>query len=135
MLHLQVCCLKSCWSHHLQVNIANQEYAKYVENHVPGYLWKAFVTQDTHDRDLLQQNLQGMGVPIINARDTNNLRAPSVTPQVKQVDFTWMHSQILMSLNLASSEAQTFDEFISSVICPFLNMNRGGPANILTFHS
>lgn len=67
---------------------------------------QAFVTQDTHDRDLLQQNLQGMGVPIINARDTNNLRAPSVTPQVKQVVFTWMHLQILMSLNLASSEAQ-----------------------------
>jgi hypothetical protein len=96
---------------------------------------QAFVTQDTYDRDLLQQNLQGMGVPIINARDTNNLRAPSVTPQVKQVVFTWMHLQILMSLNLASSEAQTFDEFISSVICHFLNMNRGGPANILTFHS
>jgi hypothetical protein len=74
-----------------------------------------------------------MGVPIINARDTNNLRAPSVTPQVKQVVLTWMHLQILMSFNLASSEAQTFDEFISSVICHFLNMNRGGPANILTF--
>jgi hypothetical protein len=46
MLHLQVCCLKSCWSHHLQVNIANQEYAKYVENHVPGYLWKVKISDD-----------------------------------------------------------------------------------------
>jgi hypothetical protein len=95
MLHLQVRCLKSCWSHHLQVNIANQEHAKYVENHVPGYLWKAFVTQDTHDRDLLQQNLQGMGVPIINARDTNNLRAPSVTPQMQEVGIVASLDEVL----------------------------------------
>jgi len=74
-----------------------------------------------------------MGVPIINARDTNNQRAPSVTSQVKKVLLTWMHLQILTSLNLASSEAQAFDEFISLVICHFLNMNRGGPGNILTF--
>jgi hypothetical protein len=74
-----------------------------------------------------------MGVPIINARDANNQRAPSVTSQVKKVVLTCMHLQILMSLNLASSEAQTFDEFISLVICHVLNMNRGGPGNILTF--
>jgi len=79
----------------LEVNIANQEYAKYVENHVPGYLWKAFVTQDTHDRDLLQQNLQGMGVPIINARDTNNQRAPSVTSQMQEVGIVARLDEVL----------------------------------------
>lgn len=72
----------------LEINIANMEHAKYVENHVPRYIWKAFISQDDRDRDYLQKNLEGMEVPIINAKDLSQRNAPAVTPQMQEMGIT-----------------------------------------------
>ncbi|XP_047337707.1 structural maintenance of chromosomes protein 5 [Impatiens glandulifera] len=50
----------------LEVKVSNKKHADYLEGHVPHYIWKAFITQDSGDRDILFRNIGSMGVPIIN---------------------------------------------------------------------
>lgn len=50
----------------LEVNVSNRFHADYLESHVAHYIWKAFITQDSEDRDLLFRNLRSFDVPIIN---------------------------------------------------------------------
>lgn len=50
----------------LEVKVSNGIHATYLENHVPNYIWKSFVTQDPSDRDLLVQNLKQYDVPVLN---------------------------------------------------------------------
>ncbi|CAH9122921.1 unnamed protein product [Cuscuta epithymum] len=50
----------------VEVNIANTTHANYLEGHIPFYAWKAFITQDSADRDLLVRNLKLYDVPILN---------------------------------------------------------------------
>ncbi|XP_073049488.1 structural maintenance of chromosomes protein 5 isoform X2 [Primulina eburnea] len=50
----------------LEVNVSNRFHADYLEGHVAHYIWKAFITQDSEDRDLLFRNLRSFDVPIIN---------------------------------------------------------------------
>ncbi|PKA50457.1 Structural maintenance of chromosomes protein 2-2 [Apostasia shenzhenica] len=49
-----------------EVKVSNGVHATYLENHVPFYIWKSFVTQDSFDRDLLVNNLKKYDVPILN---------------------------------------------------------------------
>ncbi|KAJ0975623.1 hypothetical protein J5N97_017588 [Dioscorea zingiberensis] len=50
----------------IEVNVQNLKHAAYLEQHVPNYIWKSFITQDTDDRDFLLQNLRPFDVPILN---------------------------------------------------------------------
>ncbi|KVI00804.1 Structural maintenance of chromosomes protein 5 [Cynara cardunculus var. scolymus] len=50
----------------MEVNISNQLHAAYLESHVPYYIWKAFITQDSADRDYLFKNLRSFDVAVIN---------------------------------------------------------------------
>ncbi|KAK1413281.1 hypothetical protein QVD17_35052 [Tagetes erecta] len=50
----------------IEVNISNQLHAAYLESHVPYYIWKAFITQDSADRDFLFKNLRSFDVAVIN---------------------------------------------------------------------
>ncbi|KAJ0975605.1 hypothetical protein J5N97_017570 [Dioscorea zingiberensis] len=50
----------------IEVNIQNLKHAAYLEQHVPNYIWKSFITQDTDDRDFLVRNLRSFDVPILN---------------------------------------------------------------------
>ncbi|GMH30635.1 hypothetical protein Nepgr_032478 [Nepenthes gracilis] len=50
----------------LEVNVANQSHADYLEGHVAHYIWKSFITQDTGDRDFLVKNMKSFDVPILN---------------------------------------------------------------------
>ncbi|KAL7158055.1 hypothetical protein ABFS83_02G117600 [Erythranthe nasuta] len=50
----------------LEVNVANRFHADCLESHVANYIWKAFITQDREDRDLLVKKLGSFGVPVIN---------------------------------------------------------------------
>lgn len=50
----------------IEVNISNQLHAAYLESHVPYYMWKAFITQDSADRDYLFKNLRSYDVAVIN---------------------------------------------------------------------
>ncbi|KAL3516439.1 hypothetical protein ACH5RR_023341, partial [Cinchona calisaya] len=50
----------------LEVNVSNRVHADYLEGHVAHYIWKAFITQDPADRDLLFMNLRSFDVPVIN---------------------------------------------------------------------
>lgn len=79
----------------LEIHIDDMGHAKYVENHVPGYLWRAFVTQDVRDRDLLQKNLKSFEVPIINAREQNNRNAPLVTPEMQEMGIVARLDQVI----------------------------------------
>ncbi|KAG0471723.1 hypothetical protein HPP92_016269, partial [Vanilla planifolia] len=50
----------------LEVKVQNGVHATYLENHVPNYIWKSFVTLDPCDRDLLVHNLKQYDVPVLN---------------------------------------------------------------------
>ncbi|VFR02321.1 unnamed protein product [Cuscuta campestris] len=50
----------------VEVNIGNTTHANYLEGHIPFYAWKAFITQDSADRDFLVRNLKSFDVPILN---------------------------------------------------------------------
>lgn len=69
----------------LEINIADKEHAKYVENHVPKYIWKSFITQDERDRNLLVKSLSQFEVPIINAREQVARNPPRITPQMREI--------------------------------------------------
>ncbi|KAL0425656.1 UNVERIFIED_CONTAM: Structural maintenance of chromosomes protein 5 [Sesamum radiatum] len=61
----------------LEVNVANRFHADYLEGHVANYIWKAFITQDSEDRDLLVKNLRSFDVPVINhVRNEGGRREP-----------------------------------------------------------
>ncbi|KAL2234154.1 UNVERIFIED_CONTAM: Structural maintenance of chromosomes protein 5 [Sesamum indicum] len=61
----------------LEVNVANRLHADYLEGHVANYIWKAFITQDSEDRDLLVKNLRSFDVPVINhVRNEGGCREP-----------------------------------------------------------
>lgn len=50
----------------LEVNVTNRVHAGYLEGHVPFYIWKSFITQDSRDRDFLVRNMKSFDVPILN---------------------------------------------------------------------
>lgn len=50
----------------IEVNISNPLHAAFLESHVPYYIWKAFITQDSGDRDYLFKNLKSFDVAVIN---------------------------------------------------------------------
>ncbi|KAI9116670.1 hypothetical protein K1719_012328 [Acacia pycnantha] len=50
----------------LEVNVSKQTHAAFLEGHVPYYIWKSFITQDSEDRDLLVKNLNSFDVPVLN---------------------------------------------------------------------
>ncbi|CAL9754472.1 unnamed protein product [Musa acuminata subsp. burmannicoides] len=50
----------------LEVNVPDQLHASYLERHVPNYIWKSFITQDSADRDFLVRNLKSYDIPILN---------------------------------------------------------------------
>ncbi|KAM0950640.1 putative structural maintenance of chromosomes protein [Dioscorea sansibarensis] len=50
----------------IEVNVQNRVHAAFLEQHVPFYIWKSFITQDTGDRDYLVRNLRSFDVPILN---------------------------------------------------------------------
>ncbi|KAK4488605.1 hypothetical protein RD792_004371 [Penstemon davidsonii] len=50
----------------LEVNVTNRLHADYLEGHIPEYIWKSFLVQDSEDRDFLKKGLEGLHVPVIN---------------------------------------------------------------------
>ncbi|XP_042483136.1 structural maintenance of chromosomes protein 5 isoform X2 [Macadamia integrifolia] len=50
----------------LEVKVRQPVFANYLEEHVPKYIWKAFITQDSADRDILVRNLTKFDVAVIN---------------------------------------------------------------------
>ncbi|KAH6782870.1 structural maintenance of chromosomes 5 [Perilla frutescens var. hirtella] len=61
----------------LEVNVTNRLHAGYLEGHVANYIWKAFISQDSEDRDFLVGNLSHFHVPVINYVMTGNYRSDS----------------------------------------------------------
>ncbi|KAK6933847.1 RecF/RecN/SMC, N-terminal, partial [Dillenia turbinata] len=64
----------------LEVNVSNCVHASYLEGHIPFYIWKSFITQDSRDRDYLAQKLKSFEVPIINF--VGNAGPPKETFQI-----------------------------------------------------
>ncbi|KAJ0809977.1 putative structural maintenance of chromosomes protein [Helianthus annuus] len=82
----------------IEVNISTQLHASYLESHVPYYIWKAFITQDSGDRDLLFRNLKSFDVAVINhVADGNRNPEP------------FNISQEMSSMGLYSRLDQVFD--------------------------
>ncbi|GAV75400.1 SMC_N domain-containing protein [Cephalotus follicularis] len=50
----------------IEVNVSDRVHADYLEDHVPYYIWKSFITQDSGDRDFLVKNLRIFDVPVLN---------------------------------------------------------------------
>uniref|UniRef100_A0A0D9XTG6 Structural maintenance of chromosomes protein 5 n=1 Tax=Leersia perrieri TaxID=77586 RepID=A0A0D9XTG6_9ORYZ len=58
----------------LEVNIQDKVHASYLEGHVPKYIWKSFITQDSSDRDLLVRQLKRYDIPVLNYMGENGIR-------------------------------------------------------------
>ncbi|CAM0872704.1 unnamed protein product [Alopecurus aequalis] len=71
----------------LEVNVQNKTHAAYLENHVPNYVWKSFITQDASDRDLLVRQLKQYGIPVLNYTGDNIVRCEpfNITLEMKQL--------------------------------------------------
>ncbi|EPS70148.1 hypothetical protein M569_04612, partial [Genlisea aurea] len=74
----------------LEVNVANKIHADYLEGHVSNYIWKAFITQDPDDRDLLVRNLKPYDVPVINhVGNENHRREPfHLTDEMRKIGIS-----------------------------------------------
>ncbi|KAK1698997.1 hypothetical protein QYE76_015694 [Lolium multiflorum] len=71
----------------LEVNIQNRTHASYLENHVPKYIWKSFITQDASDHDFLVRKLKHYGVPVMNYTGDNIISCKpfNITPEMKEL--------------------------------------------------
>ncbi|CAL5049785.1 unnamed protein product [Urochloa decumbens] len=71
----------------LEVDINDKLHGSYLENHVPNYIWKAFITQDASDRDYLVKNIGDYGIPILNYVDDKLQRKQpyNITPEMEQL--------------------------------------------------
>ncbi|XP_051147312.1 structural maintenance of chromosomes protein 5 isoform X2 [Andrographis paniculata] len=86
----------------LEVNVTNRLHADYLEGHVAYYIWKAFITQDSEDRDVLVRNLRSFDVPVINhmckigisSRLDQVFEAPYAVKEVLITQFGLNHSYI-----------------------------------------
>ncbi|CAL5041228.1 unnamed protein product [Urochloa decumbens] len=71
----------------LEVDINDKLHGSYLENHVPNYIWKAFITQDASDRDYLVKNIKDYRIPILNyVDDKQQWKQPyNITPEMEQL--------------------------------------------------
>ncbi|KAG2613809.1 hypothetical protein PVAP13_4KG395400 [Panicum virgatum] len=61
-------------------------HATYLENHVPNYIWKSFITQDASDRDYMVRQMKKYGIPVLNyAGERTRTRPLNITPEMKQL--------------------------------------------------
>uniref|UniRef100_A0A0A9EXP2 Structural maintenance of chromosomes protein 5 n=1 Tax=Arundo donax TaxID=35708 RepID=A0A0A9EXP2_ARUDO len=70
----------------LEVDVEDKLHASYLENHVPNYIWKSFITQDASDRDCLVKQMRNYGIPVLNyIADKCMWRKPfNITPEMEQ---------------------------------------------------
>jgi hypothetical protein len=75
------------WFNCSQVNVEDKLHATYLENHVPNYIWKSFITQDASDRDYIFREMKKYGIPVLNyIMDERVRRRPlNITPEMKQL--------------------------------------------------
>eukprot|EP00850_Spirogloea_muscicola_P011581 SM000072S21215 [mRNA] locus=s72:375971:384123:- [translate_table: standard] len=69
-----------------EVSVQHKQHATYLEQHVPNWIWGAFITTHSEDRDMLMANLEHLRIAVINTEDQHgNLRdnAPDVTDEMK----------------------------------------------------
>ncbi|KAL8500858.1 hypothetical protein ACS0TY_020443 [Phlomoides rotata] len=80
----------------LEVNVANKAHADYLEGQVAYYIWKAFITQDPDDRDLLVRNLRSFDVPVINHVRNNGSHRDSfrITDEMRRLGISSRLDQV-----------------------------------------
>ncbi|KAM6595068.1 hypothetical protein CsatA_002771 [Cannabis sativa] len=93
----------------LEVNVPERHHANYLEGHAPNYVWKSFITQDPHDRDLLVKSLKPFDVPTLNYvanqrfssdpfQITDQMRALGIDSRLDQVfDAPFAVREVLVS--------------------------------------
>ncbi|CAN6206875.1 unnamed protein product [Urochloa humidicola] len=71
----------------LEVDVDDKVHRSYLENHVPNYIWKSFITQDASDRDCLVKHIGNYGIPILNYIDDKQQRKQpyNITPEMEQL--------------------------------------------------
>ncbi|KAG2613803.1 structural maintenance of chromosomes protein 5-like isoform X2 [Panicum virgatum] len=68
------------------VLLEDKLHATYLENHVPNYIWKSFITQDASDRDYMVRQMKKYGIPVLNyAGERTRTRPLNITPEMKQL--------------------------------------------------
>lgn len=77
----------------LEVNVSNRAHANYLEGHIPHYIWKSFITQDSGDRDHLVKNLRSFDVPVLNfvRDDRGRKEAFSISNEMRELGI---HSRL-----------------------------------------
>eukprot|EP01018_Ginkgo_biloba_P038498 Gb_33241 [translate_table: standard] len=80
----------------LEVSVSDKRHTTYLEGHVPGYIWKSFITQDSDDRDLLVRNLKPFDIPVLNYTGNREMRkAPmEVSDEMRKLGISSRLDQI-----------------------------------------
>ncbi|WVZ78858.1 hypothetical protein U9M48_026506 [Paspalum notatum var. saurae] len=71
----------------LEVNVQDKLHATYLENHVPNYIWKSFITQNASDRDYVYREMKKYGIPVLNYIVSEGVRKRplNITLEMKQL--------------------------------------------------
>ncbi|XP_042487447.1 structural maintenance of chromosomes protein 5-like isoform X2 [Macadamia integrifolia] len=85
----------------LEVKVHQPVYANYLEEHVPKYIWKAFITQDSTDRDILVTNLTKFDVAVINYDEAgrSNKAAFAVSEEMRKLGIYCRLDQVFDAPN------------------------------------
>ncbi|KAK3131121.1 hypothetical protein QOZ80_6BG0502290 [Eleusine coracana subsp. coracana] len=80
----------------LEVNIQDRVHATYLENHVPNYIWKSFITLDASDRDVLVRQMKHYDIPILNYTGERGMRREplNITPEMRQIGINSRLDQV-----------------------------------------
>ncbi|KAF8687402.1 hypothetical protein HU200_043092 [Digitaria exilis] len=81
----------------LEVNVQDKLHATYLENHVPNYIWKSFITQDASDRDYMVGQMKKYGIPVLNYVVNEGIRRQplNITPEMKQLGISSRLDQVI----------------------------------------
>ncbi|KAF8658784.1 hypothetical protein HU200_059270 [Digitaria exilis] len=82
-----------------QVNVQDKFHATYLENHVPNYIWKSFITQDASDRDYIVGQMKKYGIPVLNkVVDEGIRRRPlDINPEMKKLGIYSRLDQVFVA--------------------------------------
>ncbi|KAJ4970229.1 hypothetical protein NE237_003328 [Protea cynaroides] len=85
----------------LEVKVQQPIHANYLEDQVPRYIWRAFITQDSADRDILVRNLKNFDVAVLNYEkaDRSNKVPLAVSEEMRKLGIYCRLDQVFDAPN------------------------------------
>ncbi|XP_031476493.1 structural maintenance of chromosomes protein 5 [Nymphaea colorata] len=83
----------------LEVNVPHKVHAAYLEGHVPNYIWKSFITQDSADRDFLVRSLTSFEIPVLNyvGDEHSHKEPPEISDKMRKLGISARLDQVFVA--------------------------------------